>query len=137
VEAAADYHFSHLRRSFEYVPLRFHAGGAAGEKGFLLLSVTDTGGGTAVKVLDHVLPSRKTCEIALALALRYAADFRADSLVVPAAFGALLAEHPLLRWLAVRRERWYLFRPADPRDPLAHSLTDLRLSYVDGDVAFT
>lgn len=133
---AAPYHFSHLRRSFEYIPLRWRTD-AQGKEASMVLSIGDTGGSTVVKVLDQVLSTEEANRIALSLALRHAWRHRADSLVLPASFAPLVAGDPVLRRLAVSRERWYLFRPADPGDPLAQSLDRFHLTYVDGDVAFT
>lgn len=135
-ERASGYHFARLRRSFTYLPLEFRTPSDERQH-FVLLSASDGGAATEVKVLDHALPTGASREVALALALREARAIRADAVVLTDALRPLVDTDPLLRRLAVRRRRRYLFRPADPADPLLRSLQQMRLSYVDGDVAFT
>lgn len=129
------YHFTRARRLFRQTALELRGPGA--RRGYAVLSATSLRERTVLRVLDHRLDTPEEHAAVAAAAAGYARRHQADALVFPEEFGPVLGRLPGARLLLKRGRRPYLCRPHDPEGPVARALDEIRLSYVDADVAFT
>ncbi len=134
---AQGYHFSDTRPLFRRFALRIRAATTDEVIGFAVLSVSNAGERTELRVLDHAFHDATAPDGIVAVALRYAAEHDADSLVFPAEFGAALRRNAWTRPFLRPRTRGYLIHPSGPDSPLARAAAAIRLDYADADTAFT
>lgn len=139
-DARADvehYYFSRVRELFKFIPLEIFAPDGKTRRGYLVLSVSRKKGTMTLKVLDYCFHDPKDIQAAAGLAVKYAADYRADRLEYPVDLAAFFENRPELRPLIKKKKRQYLFYPQSDRSPLAKLAHRLKLNYCDSDTAFT
>ena len=131
------YLFSHLRKLFRQVAVEVFSDAGRSYRGFFVISIISTGRETTLKILDYdfVQPEDRSC--VLPHALTYARKYRADFVHIPGELFETVAGSSPVRLFARRKERPYLYLPWTPDSPLAKAAGHLRLSYRDGDTAFT
>lgn len=139
-DARADvehYYFSRVRELFKFIPLEIFAPGGKICLGYLVLSVSCKKSTTTLKVLDYYFHDPKDILAAGGLAVKYAADYRADRLEYPVDLAAFFENQPELRPLIKKKKRLYLFYPQSDCSPLARLAHRIKLNYCDSDTAFT
>jgi hypothetical protein len=120
------YQFSNVRDIFKYICLNIYSSKEEEDcQGFLVLSISSQDKKTVLKVLDFNVSNRA----ALSLALKYARIHLVDIIEIPDS----LAEEFPLKSLLQNKKRTYLYYPKDKNSSLKH----IKLSYCDGDIAFT
>lgn len=131
-----DYYFSDARPLYRLVALTLRTPGTA-SPGFVAFSISEKPGGMAVKTLDFRSHDAAQLDAILALAARYARQYRADTIEVPAEVAARLQGSFLGRLLLVEKSRIYQCHPKAEDSPLAQAWEQIELHLYDGDMAFS
>jgi len=131
-----DYYFSDARPLYRLVALTLRTPGTAAP-GFVVFSISKKPGGMAVKTLDFRSQGEAQLDAILALALRYARQYQADTIEVPAEVAGKLQGSLLGRLLLVEKSRIYQCHPKAADSPLAQAWQQIELQLYDGDMAFS
>lgn len=131
------YNFTHVRDVFRYIPLRIYSTDEGDYLGFLTLSVSAENGKTCLRVLDTGCTDPSGYRYVASIAMKYAAAYLADRVIMPCAVADCLNGTFPVKHFCQKQTRIYYCRPYHEQSPLAAALSDLQLSYCDGDCAFT
>ncbi len=131
-----DYYFSDARPLYRLVALTLHSPGTVGP-GFVIFSISQKPGGIALKTLDFRIQEMGQLDAILALAVRYARAYLADTIEVPVEVAARLQRSLLGRLLLVEKSRIYQCHPKSEDSPLAKAWDQIELHLYDGDMAFS
>lgn len=132
-----NYYFSHRRDYFRYLSLEVYSLDRKDYRGLVVLSISSWRGRTALKVLDFFFLNPLDRKFILPIALKYRAIYRADEITLPEVVIRLLKRPFLFQFLASRRKQVYLYHPRDRESPSLDLLRRVKLSYYDGETAFT
>lgn len=133
---AMDYYFSDARPMYRLVALTIRQAGGQ-DLGFVVFSISQKPGGVALKTLDFSLQDPRQIPVILALAVRYARSYRADTIEVPAEVVSSLQSSLLGKLLLVEKNRIYQCHPKSADSPLAQAWHHIELHLFDGDMAFS
>jgi GNAT superfamily N-acetyltransferase len=131
-----DYYFSDARPLYRLVALTLRTPGTT-SPGFVVFSISEKPGGMAVKILDFRSQEAAQLDAILALAVRYARQYQADTIEVPVEVAARLGGSLLGRLLLVSKSRIYQCHPRTADSPLALAWQQIELHLYDGDMAFS
>ena len=131
-----DYYFSDSRPLYRLIALEVGAAGG-NDLGFVVFSVSQKPGGIALKTLDFCFHDPAQYPVILALAVRYARQYHADTVEVPAEIAGSLQNTLLGKLLLVKKTRIYQCHPKAEDSPLAKAWADIELHLYDGDMAFS
>jgi len=135
VTEGMDYYFSDARPLYRQIAVEIF--NRENEYlGFAVFSVTRKGSGVFLQIRDFRL-TQPSCERAvLALALRYARQYRANIIELPTEIAAYLPPK-LGRLLLQRKTRTYQMHPKTEESPLARLWPEITLHLYDGDMGFS
>ena len=135
VTEGMDYYFSDARPLYRQIAVEVYDRSNA-YLGFAVFSVARKGAGIFLQTRDFRLTAPQHERVVLALALRYARQFDAGTLELPAEIAAHLPPK-LARPLLQRKTRIYQAHPRDADSPLARLWPEITLHLYDGDMGFS
>lgn len=137
-ETGTKYFFSEVREVFYNVALEIFSNEKNKILGYMVLSISQDGGFTMVKLLDHELSYHKKNEILLALVIKYASDVLADKVdITNEVAQPLLTDVMVKSHLLRKKERPYLFNMSDMTCKIARVMKNINPDYCDGDMPFS
>ena len=129
-----DYYFSDARPLYRLIALEIKTQDGT-DLGFVVFSISQKPSGTVLKTLDfHILDMD---QYILALAVRYARKYQADTIEVPVEVVKGFEGSLLGKLLLVKKTRIYQCHPMGKESPLAKAWHKLELHLYDGDMAFS
>ena len=130
-----DYYFSDARVMYRQIAVEVYD--TANEYlGFVVFSVSDKGERAVLKARDFRFSQPSYERAVLALALRYAREYNAATIELPAEIATHLTGR-LGKLLLQRKERIYQCKPQSDDSPLAQLWSEISLHLWDGDMAFS
>lgn len=133
-EREPDYYFGNYRSLFRYIPVAFRNIQTRAVEGVAVFLVSREQGLTTLRALDHHFASMDGSRLLALAALRHAAQYQADRIVLPSVCGTHL--RGVVRWLLLKRKRSCFCRVRN-HSPIALLLDELQLHLADGDCAFS
>lgn len=131
-----DYYFSDTRPLYRLIALEISDSGG-GDLGFVVFSISKKPSGIALKTLDFRFYDPAKYPVILALAVRYARQYQADTIEVPVEVASGLGSTLLAKLLLVKKTRIYQCYPKADDSPLAKAWQEIELHLYDGDMAFS
>jgi hypothetical protein len=122
---------------FRYLVVRLRPRDCSEVRGFAVLSVSRRNDLTVLKVLDYQVDDPKYLAHLSSLALRYAAQYQADRIIMPEECAPALRRLWLARPLLRKRQRRYFGAFCRTHKALESLLGQMELHYADGDCPFT
>jgi hypothetical protein len=104
--------------------------------GFVVFSISNKGTRTVIKIRDFRFSQPSYERAALASALRYAREYNAVTVEIPAEIAAHIPDK-LAKILLQPKERIYQCMPQSDDSPLAQLWEEISLHLWDGDMAFS
>ncbi len=130
-----DYYFSDARPTYRLIAVEVYDAKDT-YLGFVVFSISSKGEQTSLKTRDFRFSQPSYERAVLALALRYAREYGAATIEIPAETAAHLPEK-LGKLLLQRKERIYQCMPQSEDSPLARLWPEISLHLWDGDMAFS
>lgn len=132
-----DFYFSDVRPEFKIYALELTDRTDGSYKGYIVFQASQSLDQRIIKTLDAVFCEPGDERNILPLAFRYAREFSAHQVDLPAEAVNEFQNTWLGKILLNRRERIYQCKPASEDSPLARSWEEIRFLYTDGDMPFS
>jgi GNAT superfamily N-acetyltransferase len=131
-----DFYFSDVRHGFRMIALELFSS-QDDYLGYLVLQASQRGQRGELKVLDCSLKNPGDQCYVLPLVFKYAREYKARLVDLPAEAVTGFDRTRLGRLLLVRRERIYQCHPKSGDSPLAQAWDSIQFKYTDGDMPFS
>ncbi len=137
-ERYENFFFRAVQPLFRLFAVTFRSRPTGEDQGFVVLSVSDTGIDTTLKLLESGLsPAVDKEAVARWLISRYGARYNVDRVYMSGQFGDQFLRSPVWRPFTSSVQHHYYARPSSATSPLARALSRLTLDPSDGDMPFT
>ena len=137
IEETSGYHFSGVRKFFNYIVLKLYYKNLQNYNGFIILCVSSYKEKTSLRVLDHLFKTSDDISGACAAVLRYAKKYKVDRVEFSDKMGEYLKDQIYFKRLLKKQNREYRYFPAYENSPLERAKKAIQFDYCDGDTAFT
>jgi len=132
-----DFYFSDVRQRFKMIPLELSDPDDESYRGYIIFQASQSHDLRTMKTLDTVFCESGDERYILPLAFRFAREFKAHQIDLPAEAVSKFKNTWLGRILLNRRERIYQGMPSSEESPLARTWEEIRFQYTDGDMPFS
>jgi GNAT superfamily N-acetyltransferase len=137
IHEVSGYHFSGVRKFFNYIALKLYYKNLQNYNGFIILCVSSYKSKTVLRVLDHLFKSSDVISGACAAVLKYAKKYQADRIEFSDKMGEYLKNQIYFKRFLKKQNRIYRYFPAHENSPLERAKEMIQFDYCDGDIAFT
>jgi GNAT superfamily N-acetyltransferase len=137
IKEVSGYHFSGVRKFFNYIVLKLYYKNLQNYNGFIILCVSSYKGKTVLRVLDHLFKTSDVISGACAAVLTYAKKYKADRVEFSDKMGEYLNRQIYFKRFLKKQNRQYRYFPAHKNSPLERAKKTIQFDYCDGDTAFT